>query len=88
MLEAWLDCKIDRGMFPGELGIVVKESSGQDASLYCSDRFVDRENSALLVTILEKSDVSARVRLPDQSFNGTTVVEVPRANLKEILQVA
>jgi hypothetical protein len=88
MLEAWLLCKIDKGMFPGELGINFGDVADQDVSLYSSEKFVDKEKSSLLVTILEKSDKSAWVRLPGQSFNGTSVVEVPIANLKDVSQVA
>lgn len=88
MMDAWMQCKIDKGMFPGELGISFADFLGNDVSLYASERFADKERSAILVTVLEKADKSARVRLPDQSFNGTTVVEVSVDRLKEVMQVA
>jgi hypothetical protein len=88
MRDAWLKCKVENGMFPSELGISFKDNAGQDVSLYCSERFVDSKKSALLVTILEKHDQFARVRLPVQSFSGTTVVEVSAENLREEFQVA
>jgi hypothetical protein len=88
MLEAWLVCRIDEGMFPGELGISFRDISNRDVSLYCSERFVDKDKSALRVTVLEKSGNWARLRLPDQSFNGTTVVDVAAEDLQEVLQVA
>jgi hypothetical protein len=46
-----------------------------------------KTKQTLLVTILEKCEDAIRVRLPDQSFSGTTVVQVSAENLKEVLQV-
>jgi hypothetical protein len=56
MIEAWLLCKIDKGMFPGELGINFGDVGGRDVSLYSSEKFVDKEKSSLLVTVLNKGD--------------------------------
>jgi hypothetical protein len=87
MLEAWLKCKIDNGMFPGELGISFEGAQGEVVSLFCTERFIDKVQSALLVTVLDKGERLSTVRLPDQSFNGTTVADVPSTSLKEVMRV-
>lgn len=88
MMEAWMKCKLDKGMFPGELGISFVDSSGNEVSLYASEKFVNKEQSAILVTVLGKNDQYVRVRLPDQSFSGTTVVDVSLDSLREGMRVA
>ncbi len=87
MFEAWMKCNTDKGMFPGEVGVIFKDFVGNDVSLFSSDKFVDKEESVLLVYVLSKTEESAHVRLPVQSFNGTTDVEVASENLKEVIQV-
>ncbi|QQR57779.1 MAG: hypothetical protein IPG59_22875 [Candidatus Melainabacteria bacterium] len=88
MIEAWMKCNMDKGMFPGEVGIFFKDLAGNDVSLFSSEKFINKEESVLLVSVLSKTEKSAHVRLPVQSFNGTTDVEVSSENLKEVMQVA
>jgi len=88
MSEAWLKCRIDNYEAGGQLSIMLRGVQGQTVSLFCSDRYIDVARSTLLVDVLRRREKVALVRLPDQSFNGTTILDVPCDSLIEAMQLA
>jgi hypothetical protein len=83
MKEVQLQCSISNGMFPGEAGASFKAADGDEVSLFCAQKFVDKKNSLLTVKLLNTEGRLASVRLPAESLGGFRVVQVNLDQVRE-----
>jgi hypothetical protein len=83
VMEALLQCQVNRGMFSGKVAVRGKTAGGTEFSLFVPEDFVDASRPAtgdetvegwLRVDVLAREGALVLVRLPAQSFeNGQTV---------------
>jgi hypothetical protein len=79
-----LKCSVSNGMFPGEAGASFSASNGEEISLFCAEKYVDKKNKLITVKLLGKHDGFASVRLPAESLAGFRVVQVKDEQVKEM----
>ncbi len=84
MKEVWLKCDVSKGMFPGESGASFMAENGESISLFCPEKYVDKNDGRLKVRIVDDSSPVIVIRLPSESLNGTKIVRVPRDQVNEL----
>jgi len=81
--EVSLRCSVSGGMFPGEASASFKAANGEEVSLFCSSKYVDKAGSLLTVRLVSVQGDVASVRLPAESLNGSRFVQVKADQVKE-----
>ncbi len=84
MKDVQLKCSVSQGMFPNEAGASFIASNGEELSLFCAEKYVDKKNNFLTVKLLNTEGGVASVRLPAESLDGSRVVKVDIDQVKEM----
>lgn len=70
--KALLKCKIENGLFPDEVTVLISTKNAGEVSLFCPKDFIKSEK--LEIWVLEKSGEDVLIKLPAESALGTTFV--------------